>query len=102
YLLLAFVIFAGASADTFASEIGSLSKGKVISLIGFNEIPRGLSGGVSLLGILASLLGALLLAIFAYPEFGIYGVKFCFVLGFIGSIIDSILGYIFQRKYRLK
>ncbi|MGO3018651.1 MAG: DUF92 domain-containing protein [Anaerococcus sp.] len=102
YLLLAFVIFAGASADTFASEIGSLSKGKVISLIGFKKVPRGLSGGVSLLGVIASLLGALLLSIFAYPEFEIYGVSFCFILGFIGSIIDSVLGYIFQRKYRLK
>lgn len=99
YLLLAFAIFASASADTFASEIGSLAKGKVISPIGFKEVPRGLSGGVSLLGIFASFLGSFLLAIFAYPEFGLAGVKFCLILGFIGSIIDSILGYIFQRKY---
>lgn len=99
YLLLAFVTFAGASADTFASELGSLSKRRVISLIGFGEVPRGLSGGVSLLGILASLLGAFLLSLFVYPEFGKSGLVFCTILGFAGSIIDSILGALFQRKY---
>lgn len=99
YLLLAFVIFAGASADTFASEIGSLSKRKVISLIGLKEVPRGLSGGVSILGILASIVGALILSFFVYPEFGKSGVIFCTFLGFLGSIIDSILGSLFQRKY---
>lgn len=102
YLLLAFVIFAGASADTFGSEIGSLSKRKVISLVGFREVPRGLSGGVSLLGLIASALGALILSLFAYPGFGKSGIIFCASLGFIGSLIDSILGALIQRKYRTK
>lgn len=98
-LLLAYVVFAAAAADTFASEIGSLTKGKVISLIGFKEVPKGLSGGVSLLGLVASLVGSLLLALFAGFEFGYHGVVFCFKLGFLGSIIDSILGSLFQKKY---
>lgn len=99
YLLLAFVIFAGASADTFGSEIGTLSKRNPISLVGFKKVPRGLSGGVSLLGILASIVGALILSFFVYPEFGKSGIIFCTVLGFLGSLIDSILGSLFQRKY---
>lgn len=99
YLILSFVILSAASADTFASEIGFLSKRKVYSILTLKQVPRGLSGGVSFLGILGSILGSFLLSLFSYFEFGLVGVKFCFIMGFISSIIDSILGLIFQRKY---
>ena len=60
---------------------------------------RGLSGGVSLAGLAAGLTGSLLLALLALPEFGWKGVLFAGSLGFSGSVLDSILGAAFQRKY---
>ena len=50
--------FAASNADTWASEIGVLSGKLPVSIITLKELPRGISGGVSRLGIIASLLGA--------------------------------------------
>jgi uncharacterized membrane protein len=43
-----------ALADSVASDVGVLSKKDPISLCRFRPVPRGLSGGVSLLGTAAS------------------------------------------------
>lgn len=100
YLLLAFSVFSAATADTFASELGSLSKAKVYSILNFKEVPKGLSGGVSIPGLFASIVGAMILSIFAIPDFGLRGFIICSILGFLGSIIDSYLGILLQRKYK--
>lgn len=98
-LLLSFGVFCAAAADTFSSELGMMSKGKVYNILNGKPMQRGLSGGVSLTGLAAGLTGSLLLAILALPEFGWKGVIFVGALGFLGSVIDSILGAAFQRKY---
>lgn len=99
FRLLALSVFSGAAADTFSSEIGMLSQGKVFSILSGRPLPRGVSGGVSWLGLAAGLAGSILLALPAIPEFGWSGFFLAAALGFFGSIFDSILGASLQRKY---
>ena len=99
FSLLSFVVFAAANADTFSSEIGVLGKGKVFSIITIKCIQRGVSGGVSLGGLIAGLTGGFLSAWLAFPQFGYHGVVFVTLMAFGGTLIDSVLGALFQRKY---
>lgn len=98
-LLLAFAVFSSAAADTFASEIGMLSKGKVFNILNGKPVRRGLSGGVSWAGLGAGLLGSFLMSLFALPQFGWKGFLFVAGIGFVSSLIDSIIGAAFQKKY---
>lgn len=58
---------AAAAADTWATEIGVLGRGATISMRTLQRVPRGESGGVSLLGSLGALAGALSVAASAGP-----------------------------------
>lgn len=98
-LLPAFAVFSAAAADTFSSEIGMMSKGKVFNILTGKPIASGLSGGVSWIGFLAGALGSVLLSIFALPQFGWSGMVFVSIFGFIGTIFDSIIGIVLQSKY---
>lgn len=109
FILAYSTAFAAAASDTWASEIGVLSKGKPVSIIGFKHIERGMSGGISLLGIIASILGSgFISVIFLFGFFLNYGFSFepiimfilCAFGGFAGSIIDSLLGATLQVKYK--
>lgn len=97
--LLGFGVFAAAAADTFSSEIGMMSKARVFNIFTGKTMPRGLSGGVSWPGIFAGLLGSFLLSLFALPQFGLQGMVFITILGFLGSIFDSIIGILLQSQY---
>jgi uncharacterized protein (TIGR00297 family) len=102
------VSFASSNADTWSSEIGVLSRSDPVSLVSFRSVPRGVSGGVSLLGCLMGLAGAAFIAaVFAAENLslrilsgGFLG-PFLFVTagGFVGSIMDSILGATLQAQY---
>lgn len=108
FLIASAVSFAASTSDTWASEIGVLSKGKTISIITGKRIEQGVSGGISLLGTFSAVLGAILIGLlysilhiftFEYNK-NILGVFLLIViLGFLGSIIDSILGEKFQGHY---
>ena len=52
---------AAATADTWATEVGTLAGGTPRSIRTLRPVPAGTSGGVSVVGTLASVLGALLL-----------------------------------------
>lgn len=98
--LIAYVSgIAGATADTWASEIGILSKQTPRSVTTFKPVASGLSGGVSLLGLTASFLGSLLIA-FVFGLF--YSTSFLIPLicGVLGCLFDSFLGATLQVKYR--
>ena len=88
-------------ADSAASGIGMLSH-SAYDIVRFKKIPVGLSGGVSLIGTLASLLSA-----FAFPlialAFGRIDIKWVLLSGvcaFAGVLLDSLLGSLLQVKYR--
>ncbi|WP_416174943.1 MAG: DUF92 domain-containing protein [Bifidobacterium crudilactis] len=99
-LLICFCVFAAACADTFSSEIGMLGGGRVLSLTTLRPTPHGTSGGVSLLGLAAGLLGSALLAVPSIVQFGFKGFVFVCLLGMCGTLIDSILGSSIQQRFK--
>jgi uncharacterized protein (TIGR00297 family) len=103
------IAMAAATADTWASEIGVLSRRKPVSILTVRPIPRGTSGGVSALGLLAAAGGALFIGLwFAVGYVFVYGwngaelgamVAAITGGGFLGSLVDSLLGATVQAQY---
>lgn len=101
-LIAIFVSIAGATADTWSSGIGYYSKERVKSIITGKPLPKGESGGVTKLGTLGAVLGALLIALFsllAPGEHILTRFLLVFGFGFFTSILDSIFGVFLQVKY---
>jgi uncharacterized membrane protein len=101
-LLLALISIAVSTADTWASEIGQYFKQTTYDLIRLKRVEPGLSGGVSISGTLAALIGSALIASLGFLFSSFYGwPDFLLVTaaGFIGMLIDSILGSSLQRQY---
>ncbi|MBV8149109.1 MAG: DUF92 domain-containing protein [Candidatus Eremiobacteraeota bacterium] len=83
--------FAAASADTWGTEIGTLSRAAPRSVLTLRPIRPGFSGGVTILGIAATAGGAILVAGVAA---GLHIAPFWAVLagGVAGATLDSVLG----------
>ena len=92
---------AEALADTVASGIGVLNP-KAYDLFRMKPCKPGISGGMSILGTVSSLLAALLMAVFAHL-LGIVGnheIVVVMICAFLGGIFDSFLGSLLQVKYK--
>ncbi|MCM1438918.1 MAG: DUF92 domain-containing protein [Roseburia sp.] len=88
-------------ADSMASDIGRLTKGKNVDIIRFKAVEKGLSGGISLLGTACALLGSVVLALVPFL-FRIIEINYFLVLAaiaFAGTLIDSVLGSLCQALY---
>jgi uncharacterized protein (TIGR00297 family) len=89
---------AAASADTWATEIGTLSARDPVSITSWRRVPPGTSGGITLIGTLGGIVGALFVAagawLLAWP------VPFAAVAlaGIAGALADSILGGTLQAR----
>lgn len=89
-------------ADTFASEIGK-AYGKTTFLITTLErVPRGTEGAISLEGTLASVVGGLLLPMYAYGAVGLIrgldGVAVATFAAFVATMVESLIGATMQDK----
>lgn len=89
-------------ADTFASEIGK-AYGKTTFLItSLQPVPRGTEGAISLEGTVASIVGGLLLSLYAYFIVGLLpsvkGVAVSTFAAFIATMIESVIGATLQGK----
>lgn len=103
--LIGFVVcLASANSDTWASEIGSLSKKAPIYIRTFKRIEKGTSGAVSLLGTIAGIAGAFLISFLSFVLFDIpfYTSLIIFLFGFVGNIIDTLIGAFYQQGYVCK
>lgn len=97
--------FAGALAtangDTWATELGILSRGEPRSILTWKPVARGTSGAVSPLGLAATVAGALLIGTIASFASGrpwrVVGVAV--LAGTIGSLLDSLLGATLQEMF---
>lgn len=96
---------AAANADTWASEIGVLSRSNPFSVRTFKQVEPGTSGAVSLLGMAATVSGSLTIALTAwavYPEIIPAWIVAITLAGVLGSLIDTWLGAYVQVEYRCK
>lgn len=91
--------FASALADTMSSEIGMLSKQKPKLITNFQPVTKGTDGGVTMLGMLAAFVGALIIATFYFYFSRKAEVALIILIsGFVGSVVDSLLGATLERK----
>ncbi|WP_400242384.1 DUF92 domain-containing protein [Niallia sp. JL1B1071] len=96
------ILLAAANSDTWASEIGSLSKRRPLSIRTFKAAETGTSGAVSILGTFAGLAGSFLIALIATLLFPIqlWGFFLIFLFGFLGNVVDTLLGAFIQVEYQ--
>ena len=102
---------ATATADTWATEIGTRFGKNFYNIFTLRRTHRGPSGGVSLMGLGASIIGAMMIAAISLIRFseldplcGLVLVKVIPVItisGMIGALIDSLIGATLQAKYTL-
>ena len=109
FLVIAAGALAASTADTWASEVGVHSKRPPVNIVTREPMERGLSGGVSPLGLGATVASSVLSALLAVFLFRVFGFDvptdfpaFLFVAlcGVVGSVVDSMLGALVQAKYR--
>ena len=94
---------ASVCADTWATEIGTMKKNKTYNILNFKKIEQGISGGISLVGILGAASGALLISLSSIYWTNINHVFFIFVIiisGILASLVDSVLGASLQVQYK--
>lgn len=110
-------VMAAVTADTWATEIGALSRTPPISIQTGKRVPPGTSGGVSGLGFGASLAGGLFIgaaawalllaapgqgapdAVAATSRFALW-TGIAGIAGLVGSLADSWIGATWQQMYR--
>lgn len=93
---------AEAEADTFSGEIGRLSHSDPVSILTFTKVPKGLSGGITALGLAAGAASSFLIALLFMGTFGCTLSSLLIIAssGFLGSVFDSLLGASIQVQYR--
>jgi uncharacterized protein (TIGR00297 family) len=89
---------AASSADTWATEIGTLYGGTPRSMRTFRRLPTGTSGGISAIGSAAMVAGAALIA-FVARWLGLPDAVFVVTTaGIVGALTDSLLGATLQER----
>lgn len=106
-------VMATVTADTWATEIGGISRTKPRSIVSLRTVEPGTSGGVTPLGLAASATGGLFIGFVAWlfltlsPQPGVVAsAPFLCVIGLVGgmagSLADSWLGAVCQVMYRCR
>jgi uncharacterized protein (TIGR00297 family) len=90
---------ASSAADTWATEIGMLSKSSPRMITTWRTVPTGTSGGVSAIGLGATVAGALFMAVAAWLVHRNVHVGLAVsVGGLTGALVDSFAGALWQSR----
>ena len=90
---------AASNADTWATEIGTLSRRPPRSIMTLRQVNPGTSGGVTVLGTIGSVAGAAFIAIVVLlGGWGSTSACAALIGGTSGSFVDSIMGATVQEK----
>jgi len=91
--------YAAATADTWATEIGTLARGRPRSIFSLRPVATGMSGGITFAGTAAELAGAVWLGLIAAASSplgaggaGLRVFAGIAVAGIAGATVDSLLG----------
>jgi uncharacterized protein (TIGR00297 family) len=101
WLFLGAGAIAAATADTWSSEVGTLSSTRPRMVTSWRSVPAGTSGAVTPLGLSAALAGAACMGVaviaFHWPP----GAAIAAVVGGVaGSLADSLVGALWQARRR--
>lgn len=97
--LAGFAVLAAAAADTVSSDLGMLTSGKTFSILTGKPVQKGISGGVSWFGFTCGFFASVLLSLPLIFSRSLRDIVLVISFGFLGTIIDSILGEVLQVKY---
>lgn len=109
FWIFAFIVSLGAAtSDTWASEIGRLSRTAPIHIITGKRLLQGQSGGITFIGTAGALAGSICIAGLAWVLhwFGLlptnyhFPVFFIILAAFLGQWTDSLAGAVLQGSYR--
>jgi uncharacterized protein (TIGR00297 family) len=90
---------AASAADTWGTEIGMLSKSSPRMITTWRKVPTGTSGGVSAIGLVATVAGALFISIAAWLVHRNVHVALAVSLGGLaGAFVDSFGGALWQSR----
>ena len=89
-----------AMADTWGTEIGKLSSREPVDIITFKSLKPGDSGGITVVGTIGTLFGAIVLGLVGYA-FGIPEIITLLIIlsGFTSALFDSIIGGTIQARF---
>lgn len=101
YLVGGLASLAAANADTWATELGLLSKSPPRHILTLQEVPAGTSGAISAIGTLGMVAGALFIALLTWLQPGqgsLLRTLLVLLGGIFGGWMDSVLGATLQEK----